>query len=337
MKRRFRLVTCILLSACILTLLTGGVAFAADATAQPVTDYAQHGSWLMADTSQSKPVDIFYVYPTAYQRGKGDPAYCAIDNLSMVKGAIGALNRQAAAFLPVGNIYAPYYRQADAGYVLTMPSIADQDEAIRVIPAADCLAAFQYYLDNFNGGRPFILAGHSQGSNVLLYLLAEISQKPELLDKLVAAYVIGFSVTQAYLDQYTALRFATGATDTGVIISYNTEGAGVAQNPVVRPGALAINPITWTREETPAAKEQNAGSIRAISAIMADLTPIPALASARVDTARGVVVCDSVDPKQFALPGWPEGVYHSFDYPFYFYNIRENAQARVDAYLAAHP
>ncbi len=337
MKTGFRLVTCTLLIACILTLLTGSVAFAADAAAQPVTNYAIRSSWLMADTSQSKPVDIFYVYPTAYQRGEGDPAYCAIDNLSMVKGAIGALNRQASAFLPVGNIYAPYYRQADAGYVLTMPSIEGQDEAIRVIPAADCLAAFNVYLEHFNDGRPFILAGHSQGSNVLLYLLAEISQKPQVLDKLVAAYVIGFSVTQEYLDQYPTLRFATGPTDTGVIISYNTEAPGVAENPVVRPGALAINPITWTREETLATKEQNAGSILPVSPVMADLTPIMNLASAKVDTARGVVVCASVDPKQFALPGWPAGVYHSYDYPFYFYNIRENAQARVDAYLAAHP
>ena len=70
---------------------------------------------------------------------------------------------------------------------------------------------------------------------------------------------------------------------------------------------------------------------------MADLTPIMNLASAKVDAARGTVVCHSVDPKKFALPGWPAGVYHSYDYPFYFYNIRENAQNRVAKYLAAHP
>ena len=35
MKRRFRLVTCILSCVCILCLLAGGVAFAADAAAQP--------------------------------------------------------------------------------------------------------------------------------------------------------------------------------------------------------------------------------------------------------------------------------------------------------------
>jgi len=33
------------------------------------------------------------------------------------------------------------------------------------------LATFNYYIKNFNAGRPFILAGHSQGSNVLINLM----------------------------------------------------------------------------------------------------------------------------------------------------------------------
>ncbi len=301
-----------------------------------MTDYSQHGNWLTADTSASKSVDIFYLYPTAYQKGEGDENYCDVNNVAMIKGANGAFNRQATAFLPVGNIYAPYYRQADATYILSMPSIADQDEAIRLIPAADALAAFNFYLDHFNNGRPFILAGHSQGSNVLLFILSDIKDWPEVYEKMVAAYVIGFSVTQDYLDQNPPLKFATGADDAGVIISYNTEAEGVTQSPVVRPGALAINPISWTRSETEAPNDDNLGSITLITGTLADLTPVMNLASAQVDLSRGVVVCKSVDPAKFALPGWPAGVYHTYDYPFFFYNIRVNAQNRVDHYLRSH-
>ncbi len=303
---------------------------------QNTTDYSLKGSWLTADTSGSKPVDVFYLYPTAYQKGPDDGDYCAADNVSMIKGANGAFNRQATAFLPVGNIYAPYYRQADATYVLSMPSIALQDEAVRIIPAADGIAAFNYYLDHFNKGRPFILAGHSQGSNVLLFILSEIKDRPEVLDRMVAAYVIGFSVTKDYLHQNSPLRFATGPDDTGVIVSYNTEAEGVTQSPVVRTGALAINPISWTLDETEAPKENSLGSITLITATLADLTPVMNLASAKVNTARGVVVCRSVDAAKFALPGWPAGVYHTYDYPFYYYNIRANAQNRVKNYLEAH-
>jgi hypothetical protein len=259
----------------------------------------------------------------------------------MIKGANGALNRQASAFLPVGNIYAPYYRQADAMYVLSMPTIEEQDEAVRIIPAADGIAAFKYYLDHYNKGKPFILAGHSQGSNVLLFLLSELRKQPEVYKRMVAAYVIGFSVTKDYLsannsDNYPKLKFATGPNDTGVIISYNTEAPGVKQSPVVRKNSIAINPISWTRSSKPASKESNLGSITMITSALSDLTPVKNLASAQVDTKRGVVVCSSVDIKKYSiLPGCP-GVYHSFDYPFYFYNIRANALNRVQKYFATH-
>ena len=302
-----------------------------------VTDYAQASNWLTMDTSGSLPVDVFYLYPTAWQKGPNDGNYCAVDNVSMIKGAIGAFGRQATAFLPVGNIYAPYYRQADAVYTLSMPTIAEQDEAVRIIPAADGVAAFNYYLEHYNNGRPFILAGHSQGSNVLLYVLSSIKDNPEVFDRMVAAYVIGFAVTKDYLAQNAPLKFAAGPDDTGVIISFNTEAEGVTSSPVVRPGSIAINPISWTMTEAEAPKEANEGSIRLISAVSCDLTPVKDLASAQVDTARGVVVCKSVDVNKFSNPALPKGVYHTFDYPFYFYNIRANAQNRVEKYLAAHP
>ena len=302
-----------------------------------VTDYSQSSNWLTMDTSGSLPVDVFYLYPTSWQKGPNDGNYCAVDNVSMIKGAIGAFGRQATAFLPVGNIYAPYYRQADATYTLSMPKISDQDEAVKIIPAADGVAAFNYYLAHYNKGRPFILAGHSQGSNVLLYVLSSIKDQPKVLGRMVAAYVIGFSVTKDYLAQNTSLKFATGPDDTGVIVSYNTEAEGVTSSPVVRPGAIAINPISWALTEAEAPKEDNAGSIRLISAVSCDLTPVKDLASAQVDTTRGVVVCKSVDVSKFSNPALPKGVYHTYDYPFYFYNIRANAQNRVEKYLAAHP
>ena len=302
-----------------------------------VTDYSNSNNWLTVDTSGSKPVDVFYVYPTAWTKGPNDSNYCAVDNVSMIKGANGAFNRQATAFLPVGNIYAPYYRQADATYTLSMPTIAEQDESVRIIPAADGVAAFNYYLEHYNNGRPFILAGHSQGSNVLLYILSQIKDQPEVYSRMVAAYVIGFSVTKDYLEQNSPLKFATGPDDTGVIISYNTEAEGVTSSPVVRPGAIAINPILWTLTDKEAPKEHNAGSIRPISAAVSDLTPVKDLASAQVNTERGVVVCKSVEVSKFSNPALPTGVYHTYDYPFYFYNIRANAQNRVEKYLAAHP
>lgn len=303
-----------------------------------VTDYSDPNNWLTKDTKEDKTVDIFYVYPTAYNKlSKEDPNYCTVDNVSMIKGANGAFNRQATAFLPVGNIYAPYYRQADALYLIGMKP-AERDAAIDLIPAKDVKAAFYYYIDHYNNGRPFILAGHSQGSMVLLNLLTDLSNKrPEVYKRMVAAYAIGYSVTKDYLakSENKLLKFATGPDDTGVIISYNTEGIGVTNNPLVLPNALSINPITWTRTNRPATKECNEGSITLLTPAVCDMTPIKDVASAQVDIKRGVVICASVSSADYSIPGLP-GVYHSYDYPLYFYNIRSNAMNRVNHYWAAN-
>ena len=92
-------------------------------------------------------------------------------------------------------------------------------------------------------------------------ILAEyMKEHPDLYKRMIAAYVIGYSVTGAYLAQNPHLKFAAGPDDTGVIISYNTEAPGVnGENPVILPGGISINPITWTREKTLATATENLG------------------------------------------------------------------------------
>jgi len=46
-----------------------------------------------------------------------------------------------------------------------------------------------------------------------------------------------------------------------------------------------------------------------------------------------VVICSTVDPHDYYF-GFPLGVYHTFDYPFYFFNIRKNAADRIQQYFA---
>lgn len=300
-------------------------------------DYSETENWLALPTTTEKAVDVFYLYPTAWQKvNANDPNICEIDNPSMVRGSKLAFARQATAFEPVGNIYAPYYQQVDALYCLTLP-IDQQEKVIGGVPKADVFAAFDYYIKNYNQGRPFILAGHSQGSNILVYLLSEYMKKnPQVYERMIAAYVIGYSVTEEYLANNPHLKFAQGANDTGVIISYNTEAPEViGNNPVVLPGAIGINPITWTREETLARAEENLGSLV--------LNPDGTIASsavnyadARIDKKKGVLICSTVDVDKLS-PGnavFGKGVYHSFDYPFYYYNIRENAAKRTTVFLA---
>lgn len=303
-------------------------------------DYSMSSHWLSLPSSISKGVDVFYLYPTAWQKvNASDPSICEIDNASMLLNSKYAYQRQATAFETVGNIYAPYYRQVD----LTPPPEV-RTRLTAGIPTSDATSAFDYYITHLNNGRPFILAGHSQGSDVLVNLLASyMKEHPAVQARMIAAYAIGYSVTTDYLAANPNLKFAEGADDTGVIISYNTEAPDTVAgtNPVVLPGALAINPITWTRSETPASASQNLGSIMLNSngSVVLDeqgnFLKVMDYADARVDLARGVVICTTADENRFA-PGnatFGRGVYHSFDIPFYYYNIRANAENRVEKYL----
>jgi hypothetical protein len=308
------------------------------APATEATDYSQTAHWLSIPVV-SYNVDVFYLYPTAWQKvHDGDPNICDIDNPSMLAGSASAFGRSATAFETFANIYAPYYRQADAAYALTLP-LPEHDALIAGIPTMDAVAAFDYYIKNYNGGRPFILAGHSQGSNVLINLLTGyLKDHPEVYQRMIAAYVIGYPVTAQIIADYPHLKFAEGPDDTGVIISYNTQAPDVMPgvNPVLSGlTGLVINPITWTRTETLATTGEGLGSIMPNPSTLI-FEPVPQYADARVDIAHGVLICTTADENllyELTQHGFPRGVYHSFDYPFYYYNIRANAQNRVNKYL----
>jgi hypothetical protein len=314
-------------------------------TTAPAPDYARASNWLSKPSSlhPSKRVDVFFLYPTTYQQPTpSDPMVCSADDLQMRTGAQAAFSRTASVFAPDTNIFAPYYRQA-AIQVLELP--LDQQQAIvGGAPTTDALSAFDYYIKHLNHGRPFILAGHSQGSNIMINLMAEYMGKhPKVYKRMIAAYVPGYSITPQYLAQNKELKFAKNANDTQVIISYNTVApTTLIPDPVVLPGAMAINPITWTRSETTATASRNLGGISL------DGNGYPVLnskmrrkrvlgfADARIDTATGELICSTVNTATLD-PGngmVATGIFHNYDYPFYYFDLRANAGNRIRRYLA---
>jgi hypothetical protein len=95
-----------------------------DDTPQPAataTDYSQAAHWLSVP-APVKAIDVFYLYPTCWRKVNAtDPNICNIDNPSMLAGALPVFERQATAFETFANIFAPYYRQVDATYILGLP------------------------------------------------------------------------------------------------------------------------------------------------------------------------------------------------------------------------
>jgi hypothetical protein len=310
-----------------------------DSDASGPTDYSQADHWLNLPSSVTEPVDVFYLYPTAWTSTDPDnPQVCAIDEPSMLEKAPGDYARQATAFETVANIYAPYYRQDNSSPV-------DRLHVIAGIPTMDAAAAFEYYIKHYNNGHPYFLLGHSQGATVLSNILSGyMKTHPEVYKRMIAAYVIGNPVSAEYLRENPHLKFAEGPDDTGVIISYNTEAPDVdpSTNPVLYGEVgLVINPISWTREETEATVEQGLGSLmpRLVEGKL-EFVPVPQYADAKIDTARGVLICSTCNEEEFApidtAEGFPVGVYHVFDISFYYFNIRANAANRAGIFLQNH-
>jgi len=300
-------------------------------------DYSQIKNWLHLPDNAEKDIDVFYVYPTAwFKEDPSEPNICAIDNRIMLIGSKAAFDRQATAFETVGNIYSPFYQQGDASYILTLPE-KERWDFVGGTPAKDVSAAFDYYINNYNNNKPFILVGHSQGAMMLMFLLKDyMIEHPEVYERMVSAYVIGYSVTNDYMANNPHLKFANNADDTRVIISYNTQSPDIAFGKnilVTDTTSLVINPINWKRDGTMAAASENLGSYMPNS--LGSYSKVDNLADAQIDLAQGVVVCSTVDDEaMYTLsPTFNRGVYHSFDIPFYYYNLRENAENRANNFM----
>lgn len=286
---------------------------------------------LNADAAEGlKDVDVFYVYPTV-TGFRPETEVCEMTDTMMISGAQMVRQIQTAVFDESCNVFMPYYRQ------ISMPKPgSDYQAIINYVSGFDATDALDYYLTHLNQGRPFIIAGHSQGAATVIALLENhLTKHPEALSRMVAAYPIGFAVTKDWLAK-TGLKFAEGATDTGVIVSWNTEGPSNQneKNMTLAPGGISINPINWKRDDTYAPVEENLGSLTYDGQLV-----VPGIADARVDTARGSVVVSTIaEPVLYAIPGeaaqmfGPES-YHLHDYGFFFNNFKQNVADRIKAFM----
>ena len=302
-------------------------------------DYSRKSSWYRLPEI-TKDVDTFYIYSTMYFTvNEGDPDYAALDNAEVLENIAVEHAIKSSVFEESTNLFIPYYRQASMTLAgLTWKKTGSIEEAVSGIPYGDITAALDYYFDNCNQGRPFVIAGHSQGSAILrLVLKRYFKEHPERYRRMVAAYAIGYSITKDDLEANPHMKFAAGETDTGVIISWHAEGPKNAEvnapNPAMLPNGIAINPLNWKRDETYAPAGMNLGSI-----VMDGNTGATEIrdigADAQVNLSRGSVVthADAIPNEMTELAG-PES-FHQDDYSIFYNNLKENVARRIAAYLS---
>ena len=304
-------------------------------------DYSQKSSWCKIPNI-TKDVDTFYINSTVYIIGSfesGAPDYATLDNAEMLKGFEEEYIAHATVYEAATNVFMPYYRQAGLRYAdEVQKKTGGIDAALLGIPYDDITSALDYYFENYNNGRPFILAGHSQGSAMALLVLKNyFKNHPDYYNRMIAAYVIGYSVTRDDLKANPHLKFAAGETDTGVIISWNTEGPNNTHNGVVLPNAISINPLNWKLDSTYAPVSENLGSLMP-NAETGKLELQDVNADAQVITERGVIVTNAnitpypAEAAEIFTKLFGSHSFHEYDYSFYYNNIKANAAKRIAAY-----
>ncbi len=296
-------------------------------------DYGDPDNWAYFRMGEDRDADVFLICPTVDIRSAAN-ALDINDDFKVIFDL--ALDMEKGIYEETGRMYAPYYRQMSIK-AYTLPA-AEMEEA-KQFAYTDISDAFRWYLDNENDGRGIILAGFSQGSQMCLELLKEYfgGDSPEaqsLRDRLIAAYAIGWSITEEMVSEYPQIVPASGETDTGTVISFECEDGNLTGSIIIPAGvkALSINPLNWKTDATPADRSLNHGAVMKNGA-----GPIPGFCGAYIGD-RGQLIVTDVTPADYppVLDLLPEGSYHLYDYMFFFTNLKENVAARTAAWLAAH-
>lgn len=288
------------------------------AAVPPAPDYADASQWFAV--RRGGDADLFYVVATetadrtlpdgtvSHHADPRDPVQRAPLRLEM-QGVDDILSGKL-------NFFSPFHRQCSVES-FTDPALA----AARLAPGTgDVRRAFAHYLERENGGRPFVLAGFSQGAMIVLRLLRDMDDAA--FSRMAAAYAIGVSIPQDLLDACPRIVPATGADDTGVTASWNS-----VRNPscTMWPrSAVAINPANWRTDATPAAFATEPSPFVPLGQQRKE----PLVAA--LDPASNLVLVSGYTAGDYLIPAiGREGCYHSREIWLYRDSIRENMALRA--------
>ncbi len=349
-------------------------------------DYSQAQNWETLPNA-SQGVDVLFFYPTTYsaQTGTLSSTWTPAWNQSLAQAYADStiksqVTSKTGVFAEAGtNLYVPYFQQASGLDVLeallysTTPQNATAANQALQVAYTDVANAFDYYMAHFNkdangNPRPFILAGHSQGSNLLLMLLQDKFSDPALRKQLVTAYVIGWSVTSDDMNNYPASLGQVGICGipstrvTGCIVTYNTQaypgpwtGAGPMLG-LVQNNAYSVNPLTWVASgpgevESPGgAASANLGALfykgqlGTVSPVTFNLDPDTGDYAYEIDNYTGAQNNDGalvINPSLLPAPANQPNLappynrapfFHNYDYNFFYRNIEQNVVDRINTY-----
>lgn len=309
----------------------------------PEVDYSSEASWAALpwrkDFADSLPrkdlqngqataeIDVFFIHPTIYTGSPSEKKFYwnADVNDSLMNASVdgSSILFQSTVFNGSCRVFAPRYRQAHISAFYTRDRASG--EAALELAYRDVKKAFDYYLNNFNQGRPFIIAGHSQGTRHGGKLLHEVIEPDaQLRERLVASYLVGLPVPPDY---FSLLPLCDDPEDINCFVSWCTFQKGYYPPNFQSSGynnALCVNPLSWKTDTILVPRTENLGGIA-----WKFNKVIPNINDARVHKGMLWIQEPRVPGRLFInLKN-----YHVGDYNLFWFNIRENVKQRCEAFL----
>lgn len=312
-----------------------------DATPPPAPEYSDPAAWAaLPDRADKADASLIPGAPDQQAAAETDVFFLhAAANLTLYWNAPtdhwlvrwladGALLEQwASAFNGSCRVYAPRFRQEAIARPRSELALHERSIALAY---EDVRAAFAHYLANHNDGRPIVIAGAQSGArHAVRLLIDEFAGKP-LRAQLVAAYVPGAHIDAETRRQLGDIALCTSPNDTACVNVWNATGRQAFEKlePV---DEACVNPLTWRADEVLAPRELNLGSVG--GRLWGDGPVAFDVGLIDAQCLHGRLWVTPPEGRRYWQPGGP-GDFHIQNYTFYFANIRENASARIAAFLA---
>ena len=273
--------------------------------------------------------DVFFIYPTTYTNKvkiASQPNGGSLWNADVNDDSLNAKTDYSATLNQVSafnhyRVFAPRYRQAHYQSFFIADSIS---RPFFETAYADVKTAFEYYMAHNNNGRPFIIASHSQGTVHAARLIKELIENKPLAKKMIAAYLVGMPIRTDY---FTTILPCDNADKTGCFVSWRTYKEGYFSPYVANETfkASVVNPLSWKMDEETASRKLNNGTI---------LFKFNKIKKYNLNARVSGNVLWSSKPRFLGNVFLKEKNYHIGDINFFWKNIRDNVQTRVEKFMS---
>lgn len=276
------------------------------------------------DEQADKKADVFYVHPTSYFNESDTANWNAwlTDEEVNQETDYKSVLFQASAFNGACRVFAPRYRQANMEVFYKMGT--PEATAAFDLAYSDVKAAFQFYLQNENKGRPIVIASHSQGTLHAIRLLQEFFDAKPLQKQLVCAYIPGYRIEK---DAFKTIPVSEKPNQTACFAGWRSFEKGEIPNKVLAENGdcVCVNPLTWNTSEKWVTKENHLGIMNGFDKI------IPHTVAAGIEPKTKILWVES---PEVIIEGMKKGKdLHIYDFNLFWMNIRENVKLRVDTFL----